>query len=95
MYQRATMLLAASLVLAATTSFAATGAHAQGARSSGATTGQGGQQGTAQERAACRSDVRRYCRSTGGDSMAALACLQSHRAQLSRSCRTVLEQNGQ
>jgi hypothetical protein len=92
MYQRATMLFAVSLAVSA---FAATAALAQGSRSPGSTTGQGGQQGTAQERAACRSDVRRYCRSAGEDTMAVLSCLQSHRAQLNRSCRTVLERNGQ
>jgi hypothetical protein len=84
----AAALLALSLIASVPPAFA------QSNRAPGATTGQGGQ-GTAEERAACRPDVRRHCRSAGGDTMAVLSCLQSHRAQLSRACRGVLERNGQ
>ncbi|MEA2902960.1 MAG: Cysteine rich repeat [Alphaproteobacteria bacterium] len=52
-------------------------------------------QGSAQEQAACRPDARRFCRNAGSESYAVLSCLQSHRSQLSRSCRSVLERNGQ
>jgi hypothetical protein len=52
-------------------------------------------QGTGPDQAACRPDVRRYCRQIGGDQMRVLACLQDHRRQLSRRCRGVLERNGQ
>ena len=92
MHYTAVALFAASLVLTATTSFA------QGSRSpnlSQGTTGQNTGQGTPEERAACRSSARRYCRDAGDDSMRVLYCLQEHRAQLTRSCRTVLERNGQ
>jgi hypothetical protein len=52
-------------------------------------------QGTAQEQAACRPDYRRFCRRAGTDQMQVLYCLQAHRAQLSRACRSLLERNGQ
>ena len=56
-------------------------------------------QGTPQEQAACRSDVRKYCHAalrkpdaTGGDF---LICLQANRAKLKPACRFVLESHGQ
>lgn len=52
--------------------------------------------GTPEQQSACRSDVRRFCHNVpaqGGDD-AYLACLQSHRAKLSASCRHMLESNG-
>jgi hypothetical protein len=52
-------------------------------------------QGTAQEQAACRPDARRYCRNAGSDQFRVLACLQDHRARLSRACRALLQRNGQ
>jgi hypothetical protein len=89
-YHSAAMLFAASLVLTAT------GAMAQGSRSpSPGTTGQGSSQGTPAERAACQSDVRRFCRAAGNDSMQVLYCLQEHGQRLSRACRGVLQRNGQ
>jgi len=54
------------------------------------------QQGTPEERAACRPDVRRFCykiRESDG-SNAYLQCLQQHRERLSRRCRAVLESHG-
>lgn len=54
------------------------------------------QQGTPEERAACRPDVRRFCykiRESDG-SNAYLQCLQQHRERLSRRCRAVLETHG-
>ena len=55
------------------------------------------QMGTAQQRAACRPDVRRFCRSVTAESgaFAFLACLQQHRDKLNRACRSVLESAGQ
>jgi len=52
------------------------------------------EQGTPEERAACRPDVRRFCHAIeeGGDF---LSCLQEHREKLSRACREVLESHGQ
>jgi hypothetical protein len=54
------------------------------------------QQGTPEERAACRPDVRRFCyriRESDG-SNAYLQCLQQHRERLSPRCRAVLESHG-
>jgi hypothetical protein len=87
-YSRVAALLVLSLLAGASP------ALAQASRTPGSTTGQGGQ-GTAEERAACRPDVRRHCRNAGDDSMRVLSCLQEHRSQLSRACRGVLEKNGQ
>jgi hypothetical protein len=50
-------------------------------------------QGTAQERAACGSDFKRFCRHTQGG-MAAGSCLQAHRNHLHGSCRRVLKAHG-
>ena len=45
---------------------------------------------------ACARDVSRFCRAVmnDGDS-AVLACLQQHRARLSKACEKVLTDNGQ
>jgi hypothetical protein len=53
--------------------------------------------GTPEEQAACRPDVRRFCHSIpqGSSDGVFLACLQEHRAKLSRACRQVLESHGQ
>ena len=53
--------------------------------------------GTPEEQAACRPDVRRFCHSIpqGSGDGVFLACLQEHRAKLSRACRNVLESHGQ
>ncbi len=54
------------------------------------------QQGTPQEEAACRPDVRHFCHGKmGADNGTILACLQEHRAKLRRVCREVLESHGQ
>jgi hypothetical protein len=53
-------------------------------------------EGTPEQQAACRPDVRRFCHKipqNAGDN-AFMACLQEHRAKLSKPCRTVLESNG-
>ena len=54
-------------------------------------------EGTPQEQAACRPDVRKFCRDVKPDSGsgAFLVCLQQHRANLSKACREVLESHGQ
>jgi hypothetical protein len=54
-------------------------------------------QGTPQEQAACRPDVRRFCRDLKPDagSLSFLSCLQGHREKLSRACLAVLESHGQ
>jgi hypothetical protein len=53
-------------------------------------------QGTPQEQAACRPDVRRFCHavkpSSGSGSY--LSCLQANRAKLSKACKTVLTSHG-
>jgi hypothetical protein len=50
-------------------------------------------QGTADEQAACRPDVRRFCHAIpeGGNF---LRCLQEHREKLRRPCRGMLESHG-
>ncbi|MEO8667171.1 MAG: hypothetical protein ABI399_01540 [Bauldia sp.] len=55
------------------------------------------QQGTPKERAACRSDVKKYCSyiKPGADSFAYLHCLQANRMKLKPACRGVLESHGQ
>lgn len=52
--------------------------------------------GTPQEQAACSRDVQRFCRPVidQGD-FTILACLQQHRAKLSKACDQVLKNNGQ
>ena len=54
------------------------------------------QSGTAEEQAACRPDVRRFCyRLQESDGTNAyLRCLQEHRNRLSARCRAVLESHG-
>jgi hypothetical protein len=42
----------------------------------------------------CHGDARRLCRDAIPDQFRVLACLQSHRARLSRGCRSLLESNG-
>jgi hypothetical protein len=55
-------------------------------------------QGTAEEEAACRPDVRKLCRQAmaGSDSgsQAIAACLQANRLQLSQPCSQVFESHG-
>jgi hypothetical protein len=50
-------------------------------------------QGTSEEQAACRPDVRRFCHAVpeGGNF---LKCLQEHRDKLRRPCRSMLEGHG-
>jgi hypothetical protein len=57
------------------------------------------QQGTAQERAACRHDVSKFCRAelqrNPSDVLGVTGCLQANRTKLSRGCRSVLASHGQ
>jgi hypothetical protein len=52
--------------------------------------------GTAEEQAACSRDVQRFCRPVidQGD-FTILACLQQHRAKLTKACNQVLKNHGQ
>jgi hypothetical protein len=56
-------------------------------------------QGTEQERAACRHDVRRFCQAdlqrNPDDVLSISNCLQANRPRLSRSCRGVFVSHGQ
>lgn len=58
----------------------------------------GPEMGSPQDRAACQSDVVRFCqtqlRTNECDVFAILGCLQTNRARLSAPCRGVLVQNG-
>ena len=61
-----------------------------------AQTAQGLFNGTPEEQAACRRDVRQFCRhikaNAGNDAF--LQCLQEHRAKLSEACGRVLKSHG-
>lgn len=56
-------------------------------------------QGSAQERAACRQDVRRFCQAqlqrNPDDMLSITGCLQANRTKISRACRTALAAHGQ
>jgi hypothetical protein len=65
------------------------------ASSTTASYAQGLFEATPQEQAACRPDVRRFCREFIPDTFRILACLQSHRVRISKACRGVLESHGQ
>jgi len=51
--------------------------------------------GTPEDRAACESDVRRYCQSAIPDNLRVLGCLQTNRQRISPACRGVLTKYGQ
>jgi Cysteine rich repeat len=55
------------------------------------------QSGSAEQQAACRPDVRKFCHNLKvTDGNAAFAeCLKANRAKLSKECRVALETNGQ
>ncbi len=52
--------------------------------------------GTPQEQAACRRDVRAFCRhiKAGAGNDAFLHCLQEHRVRLNKACAEVLRSHG-
>ena len=52
--------------------------------------------GTAQEEAACRRDVRRFCTHIpdNAGSLSFLMCLQQNRAKISKACNNVLASHG-
>lgn len=52
--------------------------------------------GTAEQEAACRPDVRKFCHKVpqGSGDDVYLACLQANRQKLSTPCRQLLESNG-
>ncbi len=66
------------------------GSFAKSKRSSSQTQSQGGSPGDA----ACAGSVKRFCKGTGSDQMAILACLQKNRPRISGACRKVLESHG-
>jgi hypothetical protein len=53
--------------------------------------------GTSQEEAACRRDVRRFCRDIpdSAGSLSFLRCLQENRSKISKACQNVLASHGQ
>jgi hypothetical protein len=53
--------------------------------------------GTTQEEAACRRDVRRFCRDIpdSAGSLSFLRCLQENRSKISKACQNVLASHGQ
>jgi hypothetical protein len=50
-------------------------------------------QNAAEDRA-CRGDAHRFCREDIPDEFRVASCLQTHREQISRACRSVLETHG-
>jgi hypothetical protein len=56
-------------------------------------------QGSEQERAACRHDVRRFCQAelqrNPNDTLSITGCLQANRSKISRACRKTLASHGQ
>jgi hypothetical protein len=56
-----------------------------------------GPRGTSQEEAACRRDVRRFCRDIpdSAGSLSFLMCLKENRAKISKACQNVLASHGQ
>jgi anaerobic glycerol-3-phosphate dehydrogenase len=56
-------------------------------------------QGSEQERAACRQDVRRFCQAelqrNPDDALSVTACLQANRSKISSSCRNTLTRHHQ
>jgi hypothetical protein len=55
-------------------------------------------QGSEQERAACRHDVRRFCQGelqrNPNDMLSITSCLQANLSKISRGCRKVLASHG-
>lgn len=52
--------------------------------------------GTPEEHKACAKDVSRHCRAVMNESdFVILACLQQHRAKISKRCDAVLRSHGQ
>ena len=49
-------------------------------------------QGTAQQRAACRPDVTKFCKGKGEDPGVLLTCLESNKDKISEKCRKVIEE---
>jgi hypothetical protein len=51
------------------------------------------QMGTPKQRAACRSDVKKFCKALGpgADGFAYLNCLQANRPKLKPLCRAVID----
>jgi len=80
-------------VLVAALTVASSSAFAQGSKGKQTEVARAG---TADDQAACRPAVRRYCNKLvdEGD-MVILACLQEHRKNIGKACSGVLERNGQ
>jgi len=49
-------------------------------------------QGTPQQRAACRTDVVKFCQGKGEDPGVLLSCLEENKDKISEKCRKVIEQ---
>ena len=50
-------------------------------------------QGTAQQRAACRPDVVKFCKGKGDDPGILLTCLEDNKEKISEKCRKVIAEN--
>jgi hypothetical protein len=97
-----TLVLVAALALSATSASAQSSMPAYGYAAPAPVynySAQPMQQGTPQERAACRHDVSKFCRAelqrNPSDVLSVSGCLQANRAKISRGCRSVLASHGQ
>jgi hypothetical protein len=85
-----------NFVLVAALSIISSTAFAQGAKAASPKP-ETERAGSAEDQAACRPDVRKYCHKLDADAgdLVFLACLQEHRKELKKPCLAVLEKNGQ
>jgi hypothetical protein len=81
-------------MLVAALTIVASSAFAQGSK---AKAPEVARSGSAEDQAACRPDVRRFCHKLDADAgdLTFLACLKEHRDKLRKACNDVLERNGQ
>jgi hypothetical protein len=86
-----------NVVLVAAFAVLASSAFAQGTRKPPDNKPAADRAGSADDQAACRPDVRRFCYKLEADAgdLSFLACLKEHRDKLSKGCAGVLERNGQ
>jgi Cysteine rich repeat len=49
---------------------------------------------TPDDERACRGDAHRFCKDEIPDQLKVLACLQEHRAKLTKTCADLLQKNG-
>jgi hypothetical protein len=91
-------MLTRTIVLAAASVIISSNAFAQGSSGARIKSPAGTERaGSAEDQAACRPDVRKYCYKLAEDAgdLSFLACLKENREKLGKPCLAVLERNGQ